>query len=184
MAPKKKDFNKFLIQNNIVIIYLKNKNNKIFKTIIDIQDLERLISLNSHWYARWDKKLNGYYVGTTIYYGESGNKKHKTLDLHKFIINSVGKIHVDHINHDTFDNRRENLRISGADKNTRNRGRINKNNKSGYRNVCWIKNYWKIQLQINGKNYRFPEKFNDVNKAGEFAKKMREEYYGEFSGNG
>ena len=70
--------------------------------------------------------------------------------------------------------------------NSRNRKSRNKNNKSGYRNVCWDKreNVWLVQLQIDGKCKRvgkFPK--DQLEEAGKFAEEMRKKYYGEFAGS-
>jgi len=46
--------------------------------------------------------------------------------------------YIDHANHDTLDNRRENLRPCSQSQNQGNRV-INKDNKSGYKGVCWNK---------------------------------------------
>lgn len=63
--------------------------------------------------------------------------------------------------------------------NATNRTKRNRNNTSGYRNVCWIKseNMWVVQLQINGKNKRlarFPK--DQLEEAGKFAEEMRKKY--------
>lgn len=90
---------------------------------------------------------------------------------------------VDHINHNTLDDRKSNLRIITSGSNSMNRKGRNSNNKSGYRNVSWHKsiNKWVVQLQIDGKN-RVLGQFDDVHEAGRFAKEMRIKYYGEFAG--
>ena len=45
--------------------------------------------------------------------------------------------YIDHINHNTLDNRLENLRITINNKNSKNRRHKNSNNKTGYRNVFY-----------------------------------------------
>lgn len=91
---------------------------------------------------------------------------------------------VDHINHNTLDNRRSNLRVTIDDYNLKHRRSKNKNNSSGYRNVTFNKSTgkWLVQLQINGKNTRLGE-FEDVHEAGKYAEKMRKIYYGNYAGN-
>lgn len=88
---------------------------------------------------------------------------------------------VDHINHDTLDNRKENLRAVESQANTRNRSGRNSNNVTGYRNVMYHKERKKtpyhVQLQINGKN-TILGRFSDVDEAGKFAEEMRQKYYG------
>ncbi|CAK0778586.1 hypothetical protein CCP3SC15_6030003 [Gammaproteobacteria bacterium] len=44
--------------------------------------------------------------------------------------------------------------------------------------------YWRVQLQHDGKNVLFHEKFTDPKEAGDFAEARRAEFYGAFAGNG
>ena len=91
--------------------------------------------------------------------------------------------HVDHINHDPRDNRKENLRVILPNENLKNRETRNKNNHSGYRNVAWDGSAWIVQLQVDGKGKclgRFPK--DQLEEAGKFAEEMRKKYYGEFAG--
>lgn len=92
---------------------------------------------------------------------------------------------IDHIDHDTKNNKKSNLRKTEHQTNATNRRGRNKNNKSGYRNVSKRDNQWVVQLQIEGKNTvlkKFP--LDQLDEAGEYAKKMREIYYGEWAGEG
>lgn len=93
------------------------------------------------------------------------------------------KCQIDHINHNTLDNRKENLRMVKQDENLKHRKGKNSNNTSGYRNVSWNKYYEKyvVQLQVNGKNTIFGY-FDDVHEAGRIAKEKRKEIYGKFAG--
>lgn len=92
---------------------------------------------------------------------------------------------VDHENHQTLDNRKENLRVLPQTYNLRHRKGANCNNTSGYRNVCWLKDkeQWCVQLQVDGKNTRLGF-FDDLDEAGKFAEQMREKYYGIYKGKG
>lgn len=110
-----------------------------------------------------------------------------TVYLNVFIGNPEGipNTKVDHINHNTLDNRKCNLRLTEQNQNLKNRNSKNTNNQTGYRNVSYIKSckglpYW-VQLMINGKNTVLG-KFADVDDAGSYAELMRQRYYGEFAG--
>jgi len=92
-------------------------------------------------------------------------------------------VYIDHINHDTLDNRKSNLRASSNDENTKHRKSKNSNNKSGFRNVAIIKGWYTVQLMIDGKNQSLA-KFKYAEDAGEYAETARQKYYGEFHGNG
>ena len=81
-------------------------------------------------------------------------------------------------------NRKSNLRVISHSNNATNRKSRNKNNKSGYRNVCWDGYKWVVQLSIDGKNTHLGRfDYEDLDKAGKFAEEMRQKYYGEFAGN-
>ena len=109
--------------------------------------------------------------------------KYKNVFLHRFLLNvDDNNILVDHESNNTLDNRKKNLRKSTFANNSKNRQSKNSNNTSGYRNVTFIGGYWRIQLQVDGKNKLSPEKFTDIDEAGTFAEQMREKYYGAFAG--
>lgn len=63
-----------------------------------------------------------------------------------------GKV-IDHINHNTLDDRKENLREVSNAENMRNRKWLQSNNKSGVVGVSWAadRNKWYVQLKFNGK---------------------------------
>lgn len=104
--------------------------------------------------------------------------------MHCVIMNterSKGEL-VDHINHDTLDNRECNLRVVTNSENARNRNKLNVNNVSGERNVSLAKesNKWLVQLQVDGKNTCFGRfNYEDLDKAIELARQKRIELYGE-----
>ena len=101
--------------------------------------------------------------------------------LSRLIMNAEQGLVVDHINHDTMDNRKENLRVIKPTYNSYNRSGPNKNSKSGYRNVALVDGRWCVQLQIDGVNRRLGI-FDDVDEAGAFAATLREKYYGVYAG--
>jgi hypothetical protein len=84
----------------------------------------------------------GYAIRTQhLYYyiDEDGNKKKKQekISMHR-LINKTGKLEIcDHINHNTIDNRKENLRNCTKQENNMNVAQNRKNNTSGYKGVFW-----------------------------------------------
>lgn len=180
MANKKG--NNYVIdeENNIVKIELRRRKGENLWTIIDLEDLEKVINFPYTWFAKYQTLNKGFYVYASVYNSET--KKYKTLCLHQFIMNANGQA-VDHINGDTFDNRKSNLRIVEDSDNSKNRKSKNSNNTSGYRNVSWNKKdkKWVVQMQIN-KKHKTLGSFDDVHEAGKFAEEMRKKYYGEYAG--
>lgn len=171
-------------ENNIAKIELKRRNEESIWTIIDLEDLDRVISFPYTWFAKYNKSIEGYYAVASQYISELGRSR--PIHLHQFIMKTTDN-NVDHRNHIPTDNRKSNLRVITVEQNSRNRENKNRNNKSGYRNVSWRKNenVWVVQLQINGRNTvigRFPKE--QLEEAGKFAEQKRREIYGEFAGNG
>lgn len=185
---KKKGFNTYKIKGDKTIIYFTNRYDEIInKGYIDTEDLQRLIELDYHWSVTLDPGERDYYARYTVYYKDENNiNKRKIHCLNRFIMNVTSKdIKVDHINHKTLDNRKKNLRESSVANNTKNRHAKNTNNKSGFRNVFWSnkEERWLVVLQVNKKSKCFGRfKFEDLEKAGALAEKMRQEIYGKFAG--
>lgn len=182
----KKKGNNYVIDNEkgIARIELKRRNRESLWTIVDLEDLDKILSFPYTWFSTFYKNVNGYYANASenISKGEGGKKKNRNVLLHKFVLNAT-KDNVDHINHNTLDNRKENLRIIKTRNNLTNRKTKNKNNKSGFRNVCRIDNQWSVQLQVDGKKTnlgKFP--LDKLEEAAKFAEDMRKKYYGEFAG--
>lgn len=178
--------NKYSINGDITTIYLEKRDGSLYETLIDTEDLQKIIAFNKTWHVGLNNGNNKYYVHSTLHLGVFNNKsKSKTIYLHRFILNAENGTKIDHINHNPLDNRKSNLRFISQANNLKNRSEKNSNNKSGYRNVCYNKLFnntpWQVQLQIDGKNTVL-RRFNDVHEAGKFAEEMRNRYYGKFAG--
>jgi hypothetical protein len=111
-------------------------------------------------------------------YGKNGylfTYKHgKALFLHRLIMQvSLFGVYVDHINHDTLDNRKINLRMCTNAQNS-----FNKNVK-GY---CWDKNRnkWKVAIKAYGKRIMIG-RFDTEEEAVKARKEAEKKYFGEFS---
>lgn len=176
--------NKYKIVGDYVEIFMTRRNGETFTTQVSKKHLEKLLEFDVKWHPDWKPKIKNYYAQATIYIGMvEGKAKYKTLYLHRFIMNAKENEMVDHVGiTNTLDNRDKNLRIVNNKDNSKHRNGINSNNTSGYRNVAKIGKWWRVQLQVNGKNKLFSEKFEDVNDAGKFAEKMREKYYRDYKG--
>lgn len=175
--------NEYKLFEDHFVVYIEQRNGNRLETYFSIEDFDFISQLDAKIHADYDKN-NNYYIKITKYKGISnGIPIYETSLLHRLIMGITDTYTlVDHKNLNTLDNRRENLRITNKSENSKNRRIKNSNNKSGYRNVCKIGKHWRIQLQINGKNNLFKEKFDNPKDAGKFAESMRQIYYGEFAG--
>jgi hypothetical protein len=184
IAPSKKGMNKYEIKGDIAIIYMTRKNGEIIKTKIDAEDLPKVVALDLSWHCRWSPITESYYAMAGEYIGlRNGHSSYKIYYLHSVVMDVEDGSIVDHIDTNTLDNRKRNLRMVSHQNNEKNRQGKNKNNTSGYRNVSWNGYKWIVQLQVDGKNKvlgRFV--VDQLDEAGKFAKKMRKKYYGEFAG--
>jgi hypothetical protein len=124
------------------------------------------------WFAHYDKRMNTHYVQTT--FRKAGIQR--TLSMQRFVMNTPHGFHTDHINHNTLDNRKENLRVVTPAQNCQNRKLNQKNNKSGFFGVSFHKNNkkWIAKVSLMGKAhylglYLTPEEARD--KVIEFKRK-------------
>lgn len=101
------DPNRYEVEGDIIKINITNKNDEHQCTaVIDREDAERVLS------HKWTSNGNGY-VRTFI--------NTKPLYLHRFLMCAPDGYDVDHINNDTLDNRKSNLRIVNHIENCNNR---------------------------------------------------------------
>jgi len=177
------EFNKYIINGNITKIIMKTAKDEEVITVIDTEDLEYVKSFGLRWCIKNSKNTKTQYARATKWELVNGEPKLITYCLHILLLNAKKGEYVDHRNHDTLDNRKDNLRITTNSNNTKNRKSKNSNNSSGYRNVLFDKQrgLWLVRLQINKKGKTLGE-FTDVHEAGKFAEEMRQKYYGKFAG--
>lgn len=77
-----------------------------------------------------------------------GGRKHASyIRMHRLIMEVAPGVEVDHINGDTLDNRRCNLRVATRLEQSRNTG-MRKNNSTGYKGVSYIEKLGKFRAYI------------------------------------
>ena len=102
------------------------------------------------------------------------------IKLHRYIMNCPEDMVVDHINHNTLDNRKENLRICTKKQNERNI-KLRSNNVSGYTGVGFHKetNKWRAYIQKDNKLITLGL-FKNKKDAIKARKEAEKKYFGEF----
>jgi hypothetical protein len=80
------------------------------------------------------------------YYATTRTADRKTLYMHRFILNPPDGNDVDHVNGETLDNRRSNLRFGSRSQNMQNRRGANKNSTTGVRGVYIQKLVYKSRV--------------------------------------
>lgn len=109
-------------------------------------------SMRFNWIAKWNDSAKCFYASRA---GCTTDGKYRHIFLHHFVLGIGVDGHrpkVDHINHNTLDNRRSNLRICTTQQNTFNRG-PQKNNSSGFKGVHWSKKMskWVARIKHHGR---------------------------------
>jgi HNH endonuclease len=99
--------------------------------IVDDDDFERLSERK--WNAAWSGSNCSFYAQSNIN-SEISPTRQRTIIMHREIMRVEHGYVVDHINRNTLDNRRCNLRICDRRENALNRN-LQRNNKSGFKGV-------------------------------------------------
>lgn len=119
--------------------------NSDLKCLVDDEDFEELSKVN--WSLN-DTLRSSY----AIHWLKGGDKR---VYMHRVILNvKKTRAHIDHINGDKLDNRKENLRICKKQSlNQRNQVKQKRKTSSIYKGVCFDKrtNLWTANIKVNGK---------------------------------
>lgn len=116
--------------------------------IVDLGDFEYLSRWP--WYAQWNPHTKSFYAKRNSRPNSKG--KRTCIRMHSVILGLKIGEEGDHKNHDTLDNRLENLRKSTQTQNLHNT-RTRAKNSSGYKGVSWHKGTekWCAQIQVSDK---------------------------------
>lgn len=142
--------------------------------LFDLEDYDKIKDI------KWFLDKDGYVCGNQYIKGERCG-----LRLHRLIMQADdAKIHVDHINHDTLDNRKQNLRLATPQQNQMNE-KLSINNKSGKTGVSKVNKSgkWIARINVNRKAICLGtfDALDDAINARYMAEKK---YYGEYAYKG
>jgi hypothetical protein len=128
-----KKFNYIRKEKDYAVLYVDK-----LRVLIDMEDIEKV--KDKWWIVRYNK--------TKPYIDHKYRLKQKDyrIILHRFLINCPDGLVVDHINGDTLDNRKVNLRACTQEQNVKNRNGLSVNNKSGYAGIFVEKNGFKVSI--------------------------------------
>ena len=166
--------------------------------LLDESDYEFVTNVPWSWYIRRYK-----YKDKEKWYGEAKLTKSQALKykelfpdryitpsgalmMHQFIMNSPKGMHIDHINHDGLDNRRENIRICTPSENAQNR-RLRVDSRSGYKGVYQMPEKYKLNkrfqahIQPKGQKRLRLGYYLTAEEAAKAYDKKAKELFGEFA---
>ena len=150
--------------------------------LVDDEDYEELKSMK--WYAGYCKNVGGFYAIHSIYMGKEKGKK--TVRMHRYVMKTKDpKIKVDHIDGNTLNNQKNNLRLCENYQNCTNRHTLRSGNTTGYRGVSEYfygkTKKWTATLTVKGEHVRLGYFIIPEEAALAFDKAARG-LYGEFCG--
>lgn len=170
--------NAYEIRGDITAILIKRKNGDMYESLIDTDDLPKLLNAGGSWcidlpYNHKDPARKPYAIRNAP--KEGGGREY--VKLHRFLVDApYGKV-VDHINGKTLDNRKTNLRITDLYGNAQNIQEPSRNNKCGELNVHYnrFEDVWIATVMRDGVLQRAKRKSFD--EAVKCAQQMREGTY-------
>lgn len=131
--------NEYEIRGDITVIFLRRRNGQILETFIDTEDLPKVAAFDGSWCAQPTRYQDTFYV-----INRNGEY------LHRVIMDPPDNLVVDHIKHNTLDNRKRNLRVVTNSENILNQ---NRNMFSSCATGCinWHKRdkRWRVRVYVN-----------------------------------
>jgi hypothetical protein len=163
------DKNEIVIYDNYAeVILYDNSNNEKARALIGLEDIDKVKDF------KWRLSITngvGYVKNATGIY------------LHRLVMDCPKNMLIDHIFHNTLDNRKSQLRICTKRENQCSQ-KVNTKNTSGVKGVCWDKsrNKWMASIKHNGKHI-FLGRFNNKELAIKVREDAAKKYFKEFTYN-
>lgn len=157
-----RNYQKYEVIDDHALIYIKDHGH-ITCAVIDIDDIDKCKALGI-----WSITKAGYVV----------NRKLGRY-LHRFLLDCPSGYEVDHRDNNPLNNRKSNLRIATSSQQKMNT-RLRKDNKSGCRGVSFDVTRQKWQAHVKAGDKRIAKRFDKLEDAIAFVKKIRSELHGEF----
>lgn len=160
--------NEYIVKGDTTILLIGN----MVEVLIDTDDLERVRDEKYTWKVHTDGKGKVYVSREKRIDG-----KRSVELLHRFIMNNPEGLVIDHLNHDTLDNRKSNLRAITHAENMQNRKGAARNSRSGIRGVTPHKKTgkWQAQVGVDGEVI-YLGLYDDVKEAEKAVIAAREKY--------
>lgn len=120
------------------------------------------------------------------YAKRSDYKLNKDFYMHREILKCSGvNINVDHVDRNTLNNQKENLRFCDQSQNNGNQLRDSKNKTSQYKGVCYsprkgYKKFWLVQIQRKGLP-TITKRLSTEKEAAKMYNQLAIKYFGEFA---
>lgn len=170
--------NEYIKTEDYTILRITSEKFGVFDFLIDDEDVERIQQYQWSIFHVDKPKQNKQMI-----YASTSNKAVPTTLrlLHRFIMNVEKGLQVDHIEGDTFDMRKDKLRICTALENGQNKA-LSVRGTCGIKGVCWDKRTekWIAHIRFNY-HHKTLGYFDTIEEATECRKQAEIKYQGEFS---
>ena len=148
-------------------------------SLVSPEDFEGLARFK--WYADICRGGRQKYAVRGTAKTETGHRQRK-VRMHRQILCAPPGLQVDHINGDTLDNRRANLRLCSNAENARNQRRPFGKKSSVFKGVCWNREHgrWVAYIKVDGRKIHLGY-FDFETGAALAYDGAAQEYFGEFA---
>ena len=155
--------NKIKEYKNYAVLIIESKKFGTIDVLIDKKNIEKV---KKYTWCLTHSKRGNFYIMTKI--------KNKTLKLHRYLTNCPNNMVVDHINHNTLDNREKNLRVCTNTENIHNFKIMS--NKTGFTYIyIFFNNRYRFSINRNG--IKFTKYFPDLLQAINFRNTFLQENF-------
>ena len=140
--------NKIRYENDYAVLEVIRKG-KVIDVLIDIEDIELVSSIGS-WHAICDETLKtpAYYIAHRY---DNKTKGKGVIKLHRLVTNCPRNKVIDHINHNTCDNRKANLRICTLFENQQNLRSRSSSHTGVHKRTRYGRTFWVASITKNKK---------------------------------
>lgn len=169
--------NDYEIRGDMTAIFVNSPKYGSKEVLISTNDLEKAKDHPGAWCVQWRNKVKNFYCIAKV----KRDGKNSSIYLHRYLTNCPKDLQIDHINHNTLDNRRHNIRIVTHAQNNQNRKGSPANKKSaGIIGVSWDKRKrkWKVGFKVKGKQKHvgYFENIKDAERSSLEARKIHMPY--------
>ena len=155
---------------------IESKTHGKFKVLIDAEDWERV----SQFKWNVNKNVRNKHKGVFYIITNSKGAPKRGMKLHRYIMECPDRMVIDHVNGDTLDNRKSNLRVCTRADNKRNRPAPS-NNTLGYKGVFKSGKRFGARIGNGRSTHQYLGHFGTIEEAARAYDQAAKEKHGEFA---